>query len=61
MKPADAKRKLMLRDHEGDLIESFIIPMKDPKRALLVSAEPEDKDRLLWNETLQEAKRIWQD
>jgi len=61
MKPVDAKRKLILRDNNGNVIEYFIIPLKDPKRALLISAEPEEKDRQVWNETLQKAERIWED
>lgn len=61
MKPVDAKCKLILRANNGNVIEYFIIPLKDPKRALLISAEPEEKDRQVWNETLQKAERIWED
>lgn len=61
MKPTDAKRKLILRDHIGNVIEYFVIPLKDSKRALLISAEPEEKDRQVWNETVQKAEKIWGD
>lgn len=61
MKLADAKRKLVLQDEEGMVVEYFIIPLKDPKRALLISAESEEKDRQVWNEKLQQAEEIWKD
>lgn len=61
MKPADAKRKLILTGNNGNVIEYFIIPLKYPKRALLISAEPEEKDRQVWNETVQRAKKIWEE
>ena len=59
MKPADTKRKLTLRDEEGVVHEYFIIPLKDPKRALLISAESEEKERQLWNEKTRRAEEIW--
>ena len=59
MKLADAKRKLMLRDEQGNMREYFIIPLKDPKRALLITPEAEEKDRQLWNEKLGRAEEIW--
>jgi len=61
MKTADGKRKLILRDSNGNVIEYFIIPLKDPKRALLISAEPEEKDRQVWNKAVQSAEKIWED
>lgn len=61
MKLADAKRKLILQDEDGMVVEYFIIPLKDPKRALLISAESEEKDRQVWNEKLQQAEEIWKD
>jgi hypothetical protein len=42
MKPADTKRKLMLRDQSGNVLEYFIIPLKDTKRALLLTAASEE-------------------
>jgi len=59
MKPADAKKKLMLRSNNGELTEYFIVPLKDPNRALLLSTHPDEKDRQLWNEIEQHAEEIW--
>lgn len=61
MKPADTKRKLTLRDEDGAMHEYFIIPLKDPKRALLISAESEEKERQLWNERTGKADDMWLD
>jgi hypothetical protein len=57
-KPADKKRKLILKDQTGKVLEYFIIPLKDPKRALLLAAESEEKERQAWNETLGKAEEI---
>lgn len=59
MKLADTKRKLMLKDDEGKVTEYFIIPLKDPKRALLILPEAEEKDRQVWNERMGKAEEIW--
>jgi hypothetical protein len=59
MKLADTKRKLILKDEEGKIAEYFIIPLKDPKRSLLVTPETEEKDRQVWNEKLGAAEEIW--
>jgi hypothetical protein len=61
MKLADTKRKLMLKDEEGKITEYFIIHLKDPKRALLISPEAEEKDRQIWNEKLGKAEEIWRE
>lgn len=58
MKPADKKRKLMLKDQNGKVLEYFIIPLKDPKRALLLTAESEEKGRQIWNEDFRKAEEI---
>ena len=58
MKPADQKRKLTLKDEDGKVLEYFIIPLKDSKRSLLITAEPEEKERQVWNERLQKAEDI---
>jgi hypothetical protein len=60
MKLADTKRKLMLKDEEGKVTEYFIIPLKDPARALLVLPEAKEKDRQIWNEKRGNAEDIWQ-
>jgi hypothetical protein len=59
MKLADTKRKLMLKDEKGKITEYFIIPLKDPKRSLLVTPETEEKDRQIWNEKVGEAEEVW--
>ena len=59
MKLADRKRKLMLKDEEGKITEYFIIPLKDPKRSLLVVPDTEEKDRQIWNEKVGQAEEIW--
>jgi hypothetical protein len=59
MKLADTNRKLVLKDEEGKITEYFMIPLKDPKRALLVSPEAEEKDRQVWNEKRAKAEDIW--
>ena len=61
MKLADQKRKLMLRDKDGRVIEYFIIPLKDPNRALLISAKTAEKERQVWNEKLGSAEDVWAD
>lgn len=61
MKLADQKRKLILKDKEGMVIEYFIIPLKDPNRALLISAKTEEKERQVWNEKVGHAEDVWND
>ena len=58
MKPADQKRKLTLKGDNGRVAEYFIIPLKSPNRSLLVTAETEEKERQVWNESLQKAEDI---
>lgn len=59
LKPADKKRKLMLKDQNGNVLEYFIIPIKDPKRALLLTAVSEEKERQVWNESQGKVEDIW--
>ena len=58
LKAADKKRKLMLKDENGNVLEYFIIPIKDPKRSLLLTTESE-KERQVWNESKARAEDIW--
>ena len=58
MKPADQKRKLTLKGADGRVLEYFIIPLKDTKRSLLITAEPEEKERQVWNEEAQKAEEL---
>ena len=59
MKLADTKRKLVLKDEHGKIMEYFIIPLKSTNRALLVTPEGEEKARQLWNEKRGQAEEIW--
>jgi len=59
LKLADKKTKLMLRRADGTFEEYFIIPLKDPKRSLLVKAEPEEKDRKIWNQETRQEEDVW--
>ncbi len=59
MKPADKKRKLTLKDQNGIVHEYFIIPLRDPKRALILTTTSEEKERQVWNETLGTAEEVW--
>lgn len=61
MKVADRKRKLMLKDKNGNVSEYFIIPLRDPKRALLITAESVEKERQIWNPNLAKAEEIWEE
>jgi len=61
MKLADRKRKLILRNNDGKITEYFIIPLRDPKRALLISAESEEKERQIWNEESRKAEDVWEE
>jgi len=47
LKLADRKTKLTLKREDGTVEEYFIIPLRDPKRSLLVKSESEEKDRKL--------------
>jgi hypothetical protein len=59
LKLADTKRKLILRSEKGELTEYFIVPLKDPRRALLISSRPDEKERQIWNESDKRAEEIW--
>jgi hypothetical protein len=59
MKDANKKRKLMLKDQRGNVLEYFIIPIKDHKRALLLTSTPQRKKRQVWNENQGRAEEIW--
>ncbi len=59
MKPADNKRKLMLKDSAGTVHEYFIIPLKDPKRSLFLTAASEEKERQIWNADAGKVEAVW--
>ena len=53
LKLADKKTKLTLKGEDGTIEEYFVIPLKDPRRSLLVKAEDKEKTRKVWNERTQ--------
>lgn len=61
MKEADKKRKLMLKNQDGKILEYFIIPLKNQNQSLLISAKGEEKERQIWNNELQKAEEVWSD
>jgi len=58
LKLADKKTKLTLKREDGTVEEYFIIPLKDPRRSLLVEAEGEEKDRKVWNEQTKQEEEL---
>lgn len=60
LKPSDDKRKLCLKDKNGDIKEYFIIPLKTPNRALLVAAEKEKTERKIWNEKTRKEESLFE-
>jgi hypothetical protein len=59
LKLADKKTKLTLKREDGTIEEYFIIPLRDPKRSLLIRAEAEEKDRKVWNQETQREEELW--
>ena len=58
LKVADKKTKLTLKDENGTVEEYFVIPLKDPRRSLLVKAGSEEKSRGIWNEQTQREEEL---
>jgi len=59
LKLADKKMKLSLKNEKGEVTEYFVIPLKDSKRSLMVSAEKEEKERKVWNEASGQEEELW--
>ena len=59
LKLADKKTKLTLKREDGTIEDYFIIPLRDPKRSLLIRAEAEEKGRKVWNQQTQEEEDLW--
>ena len=59
LKLADKKTKLTLKREDGTTEEYFIIPLRDPKRSLLIKAEAEEKDRRVWNSETRQEEDLW--
>ena len=47
-----------LKREDGTVEEYFIIPLRDPRRSLLVKAEGEEKNRRVWNEQTQQEEEL---
>jgi hypothetical protein len=58
LKLVDKKTKLTVKRQDGTVEEYFIIPLKDPRRSLLVKAEGEEKNRRVWNEQTQQEEEL---
>ena len=58
LKLADKKTKLTLKREDGIVEEYFIIPLKDPRRSLLVKSEGEEKDRRVWNQQTHQEEEL---
>lgn len=56
---ADKKTKLTLKSTDGSVEEYFVIPLRDPNRALLVKSEAEEKDRKVWNPQTKQEEDLW--
>lgn len=59
LKLADRKTKLTLKREDGTVEEYFIIPLRDPKRSLLIRSEGEEKDRKVWNAQTRIEENLW--
>jgi len=59
MKLSDNKRKLCLKDEDGNILEYFIIPLKTKNRSLLVATDKEEKERKVWNEKTGVEEDLW--
>jgi hypothetical protein len=59
LKLADKKIKLSLKNEKGEVTEYFVIPLKDSKRSLMVTAEKEEKERKVWNEASGQEEDLW--
>ena len=59
LKLADKKMKLTLKRKDGIVEEYFIIPLRDPRRSLLVKAESEEKERKIWNQETRQEENVW--
>ncbi len=59
LKLADRKNKLMLRNEDDTLEEYFIIPLRDPNRALFIKPQSEEKERKIWNPRTQQEEDLW--
>ena len=59
LKLSDKKVKLSLKNEKGEVTEYFVIPLKDPKRSLMVSADKEERERKVWNQASEQEEDLW--
>jgi len=56
-----SKKKIYLKDENGQISEYYIIPLKTGNRSLLIKPEkPEEKVRKVWNEKIKKEEDLWQ-
>ena len=54
------KKKIYLKDENGQISEYYIIPLKTGNRSLLITPEkPEEKPRKVWNERTEKEEDLW--
>ena len=54
------KKKIYLKDENGQISEYYIIPLKTGNRALLITPEKlEEKPRKVWNEKSKKEEDLW--
>lgn len=54
------KKKLYLKDENGEVKEYYIIPMKDGRSLLIEPKEKEEKERKVWNDKTKKAEELWE-
>jgi len=54
------KKKVYLKDENGQISEYYIIPLKVGNRSLLITPEkPEEKPRKVWNDKPRKEEDLW--
>jgi hypothetical protein len=54
------KKKIYLKDENGQISEYYIIPLKAGNRSLLITPDkPEEKTRKVWNEKTKKEEDLW--
>lgn len=52
------KRKLILKDQDGNFEEYFIIPLKEENKNLLISPSEESREYYFWNKERSEVEKF---
>ena len=53
------KKKLYLKDEDGEIKEYFIIPLKGGKSLFIEPKEKEEKERKVWNDKIKKEEKLW--